>query len=180
MTNVIKLSDKSYVHLDQVPDLMRLYAQIGCDNDDCILERANICADEIESAESTRIRNRAKPIRIIEVRRAFKECAQQLPTHWNKPINDGFVESVKLFFKMALQAGYTESDKLHSDLECSSSPMDFQVISDNARDARISGDKKRHLGLMFRTLRREYAILEQECSTPLTQFPRGVGQKLQR
>jgi hypothetical protein len=36
---VIELTDKKYVHLNQVPELVRLYAEIDCDLNDYLLEK---------------------------------------------------------------------------------------------------------------------------------------------
>ena len=175
MTNVLQFTDKSYVHLDQVPELVKLYAEIDCNSDDCILEKSNIAASEIERRKQSRKNNEERAIRIPTVRQAFLNCAKMLPEYRSKPVNDEFVDGVKHFFMMALLAGYRTLNDLHEKIDVSSSPEDFEILSNSARDARIIGEEKRRLGRVARDLEKEYAKEEAGVIAPL-QAPHVVGQ----
>lgn len=135
-----------FEHLDDVPEMIRLYAEISGDCDKDTLDRCNWIYNEAMDYDG-------RDNRPVRIKQAFANAVKCLNETGHKPVNDALVSKTKLFFSYAVAGNFTSAESLRRFMD---DDVDFiETLARTAKHQRSMNQERRAAGIALRKLRKK-------------------------
>jgi hypothetical protein len=163
----VEIDDTPFETLEDVPELIRLYAEISSDSEGDVLKQSNSILKDAVQYDG---RNN----RPVGIKRAFYRAAKQRHETSKNRVNDSLVSDTKSFFAVAVAGGFMTTESLRQYMGDDANLI--VPLASVAKNQRLTNDQKRAFGRAMREQKKNES--KGSVTSPLP-HPRAVGRQPQ-